>query len=112
MCATTNLTDALNCSLSSVIRKFDAGVTSGVYPAPPKLMDMPVADFACMDDQREWEVCGKACLIVCLLIWADATPDAAVDGVCAAVRLDAEGCRAAHAAAAARPAGLWHPQGT
>ena len=72
MCATTNLTDALDCSLSSVIRKFDAGVASGVYPAPPKLMDMPVADFACMDDQREWEVCVVKLMVHCCGIWADA----------------------------------------
>ena len=44
------------CSLSSVLRKFDAGVQSGVYPAAPKLESMDVAAFAPMQDQREWEV--------------------------------------------------------
>jgi hypothetical protein len=43
-------------SLSSVRRKFDAGVASGVYPAAPKLEDMDAAAFAHMQDQREWEV--------------------------------------------------------
>lgn len=44
------------CSLSSVRRKFDAGVASGVYPAAPKLEDMDAVAFAHMQDQREWEV--------------------------------------------------------
>ena len=46
------------CSLSSVRRKFDAGVEAGVYPAAPKLEDMDAAAFAHLQDQREWEVCS------------------------------------------------------
>ena len=45
-----------SCSLSSVLRKFTAGVESGTYPAAPKLESMDVAAFAHMADQREWEV--------------------------------------------------------
>ena len=71
LCA-PNLTGILDCRLSSVIRKFDAGVASGVYPAPPKLMDMPVADFACMDDQREWEVRRQAVRTCGFWVCADA----------------------------------------
>ena len=37
-------------------RKFDAGVSAGIYPAVPSLMDSAVDAFAALDDQREWEV--------------------------------------------------------
>lgn len=49
------------CSLSSVRRKFDTGVASGLYPAAPKLEDMDAAAFAHMQDQREWEVRFSLC---------------------------------------------------
>ena len=52
------------CSLSSVLRKFTAGVESGTYPAAPKLEGMDVAAFAHMQDQREWEV--RRTIALCL----------------------------------------------
>jgi hypothetical protein len=45
--------------LSSVTRKFEAGVAAGTYTAAPKLLDMGVDAFAPMSDQREWEVSSK-----------------------------------------------------
>ena len=53
-------------SLSSVLRKFSAGVESGTYPAAPKLEGMDVAAFAHMQDHREWEV--RLTIALCLAL--------------------------------------------
>ncbi len=43
-------------SLSSLTRKFAAGVESGAYPPLPALNDLSAEAYATMTDQREWEV--------------------------------------------------------